>query len=57
MPQTSPQLYLIGHECLRALKHACRRMYFTDSLVEAIFCGNARGLMERDCPADACSPA
>ena len=42
MPQASAQLLLVGHESLRALQQACRRMRLTDSQVEGIFFGNAK---------------
>lgn len=46
MPHAAPDLRFIGHESLRALKHACRRMCLTDSQIEAVFYGNAVSLME-----------
>lgn len=47
MPQASAQLYFVGHESLRALKHACRRMCLSDSQVEDIFYLNGKNLMDR----------
>ena len=46
IPQTEVRLPLIGHESLRALKHACTRMRLGDSQVEGIFYGNAMGMIE-----------
>ena len=46
MPHATPRLPLIGHESLRSLRQACRRMRLTDSQVEAVFHGNACRLME-----------
>ena len=45
MPQADAQLLLVGHESLRALQHACRRMRLTDSQVEGIFFGNAKKML------------
>jgi predicted TIM-barrel fold metal-dependent hydrolase len=45
MPQATAQLLLVGHESLRALQHACRRMHLTDSQVEGIFFGNAQKML------------
>ena len=47
MPQASAELFFVGHESLRALKYACRRMCLSDSQVEDVFYRNGKNLMDR----------